>query len=225
MIHVHIKDEEAVLRQLSSTNGTLIQRPKDSKSRLLLGRWNDINFSWFSSFICILWTWMLTPTSNIWRPSTMFWKAASPLVWNVCPLQSSLNGLPVCGGWITSSMENKWKLRDSGKAEQLLWKCWSWWEINAHGGHRVHMHAVRSYLYALLNRLHRFNIFLMVFLNLFHGDDWKSLKLFLRVDFRSPNCCQAEFLCMGKFSTWTMSRRAWGTFLICTGNEKIILKK
>lgn len=48
------------------------------------------------------------------------------------------------------------------------------------------MHAVRSYLFAPFNRLHRFLIFLMVFLTIFHGDDWKSLKLFLRVDFRSP---------------------------------------
>lgn len=193
-------------------NGTLIQRPKDGKSRLLLGRWNDINFSLFSSFICILWTSALTSTNEIRPPSTMFWRAASPLVWNVCPLQCSLSGLPVCRGWMTSSMENKWKLRDSEKAGQLLWKCWSWWEINAHGCHRVRMRAIRSYLYASLHRLHRFNIFLMVFLNIVHGDDWKSLKLFRRVGFRSPNYCQAESLCTGKFSAWTISGRTWGNF-------------
>lgn len=146
----------------------------------------NTNFSLFSSCICISWASMLTSNSKICSPSTMFWKAASLLVRNVCPLQSSPNGLPVCEGWVTSYMENDWKLRGSERAEQLLWKCWSWWEIDAHGCHRVHMHAVRSYLYVLLNRLHRFNIFLMVFLNDFHGNDWKSLKLFLRVDFRSP---------------------------------------
>lgn len=132
------------------------------------------------------WASVLTSNSKICSPSTMFWEAASPLVWNVCPLHSSPNGLPVCEGWVTSYTENNWKLRDSEKAEQLLWKCWSWWEIEAHGCPRVHTRAVRSYLYAPLNRLHRFNIFIMVFLNNFHGDDWKSLKLFLRVDFKSP---------------------------------------
>lgn len=51
-------------------------------------------------------------------------------------------------------------------------------EIKAHGYHKVHTHAVRSCLYDLHNRLHRFNIFLMILLDNFHGDDWESLNSF-----------------------------------------------
>ena len=43
--------------------------------------------------------------------------------------------------------------------------------LNVHGSCRVHMHAVGSYLHAPLDRPYKFNIFLMVLLDIFHGED------------------------------------------------------
>lgn len=85
-----------------------------------------------------------------------------------------------------------------------------------HGRPKAHVHAAGSDLCAPLNRLHGFNVFLMILLGIFHEDDWKSLKLFLGVDFRAPTVVRQtpmheKMLSMEDFQNI-------GKFLMCAGN-------
>lgn len=66
-------------------------------------------------------------------------------------------------------------------------------------------------------RLHKFNVFLMVLLDSFHGDYWKSLNLFLRVDLRSLTM-SGRVSVQEKIYNMEDVQRNTGNFLIYAGN-------
>lgn len=80
------------------------------------------------------------------------------------------------------------------------------------------MRALRRYLYAPLNGLCIFNVFLMVLLDSFHGDDWKSLKPSVRVGFRFPTVVRQSPYA-GENSQCGNVQKNMGRFLICAGSR------
>lgn len=130
----------------------------------------DIHFSWLSSFICILSVSVLTSRGKVWLLSAEFWVAASPFVKWVPPAVWPRWAACLCvdDGWLPV-----WRINESSEMQGRL---------NDHrgnadpdGGFNVHG-CCRVPMCASLHGLNTFNIFLMVLLDSFHGDAWKSLS-------------------------------------------------
>lgn len=75
-----------------------------------------------------------------------------------------------------------------------------------------------KFVYLLLEvRLHKFNDFLMVLLDNFHSDYWRSLNLFLRVDLRSLTV-SGRVPVQEKIYNMEDDQRNTGNFFIYAGN-------